>query len=971
MTNLLMRDARGADVTRLRKALLAVLGDDAADIPGLRGAGDVFDADVEAAVRRWQAGVGLIADGIVGPHCMTALGLVKPPAAAAFLGTNEVRTLFPATKPANVSRYLPYVLAALAANDIGDRPMVLAALGTIRAETEGFLPISEYRSQFNTAPGGAPFALYDDRADLGNGPGDGARYRGRGFVQLTGRDNYRRYGDKLGIPLLTAPDLANAPEIAALLLARFLANCAKPMREAIAAGNLRAARKLVNGGSHGLDRFRDVFARAAQLEAAHGEVAAASPAAGRRAGATARRGTKAAGAARAAKPAAAAPKRQTAQRPLTARRDPLDLRDRPYTPPPVSLPAEHPPQDHLTTYLPRYTKAGLILDQGQEGACTGFGLACVVNYMRWRREEMPARMTPVSARMLYNFARRYDEYEGEDYEGSSCRGALKGWFRHGVCLETDWPYRTDAAPQPKYGYATRATAHSLGVYYRVDPKTITDMQSAIHQVGAVFVSAFTHDGWNDIPNSRKPPKNHAALPVIEWDGRPSEDGGHAFALVGFNGTGFIVQNSWGAEWGAGGFAVLTYADWAANAMDAWVAALGVPGVVVGKTTSTTSERERAVGADRALWWNEATAYTHSIVTGNDGRVGRYLTEDEPARSLLHQAAGLPDRWFRANRSERKRLVIYAHGGLNAERDAISRARAMGRFFTGNDCYPLFLVWKTGLAESIGNIVSERFQRTPPRVAAGVGEWVSERIDLLIEKTIGRPLVRPVWSEMKENAQLTCDSGRGGDLLANALDKLAHTWGDAFELHLVGHSAGAIILGHLLALLAARGLNDHVRSIHLYAPACTVRFATQHYAIHDDLMQRLHLDVLADKVERDDHVIGIYRKSLLYLVSNALESDLRTPILGLEQVNNPEYRGWDGTSSTAETLGTWRTAAARAGLAKRTTVMTKEKVVQSLRPAKHIAASHGAFDNDIETIGRTLERIVGGKLKLGVDDLRGF
>jgi hypothetical protein len=52
-------------------------------------------------------------------------------------------------------------------------------------------------------------------------------------------------------------------------------------------------------------------------------------------------------------------------------------------------------------------------------------------------------------------------------------------------------------------------------------------------------------------------------------------------------------------------------------------------------------------------------------------------------------------------------------------------------------------------------------------------------------------------------------------------------------------------------------------------------------------------------------------------------------------------------------------------------MAKEKVVQSLRPAKHIAASHGAFDNDIETIGRTLERIVGGKLKLGVDDLRGF
>ena len=44
----------------------------------------------------------------------------------------------------------------------------------------------------------------------------------------------------------------------------------------------------------------------------------------------------------------------------------------------------------------------------------------------------------VSPRMLYNFARRYDEYAGEDYEGSSCRGALKAFFKHGVCLNGDW-----------------------------------------------------------------------------------------------------------------------------------------------------------------------------------------------------------------------------------------------------------------------------------------------------------------------------------------------------------------------------------------------------------------------------------------------------------------------------------------------------------------------------------------------------
>ena len=72
----------------------------------------------------------------------------------------------------------------------------------------------------------------------------------------------------------------------------------------------------------------------------------------------------------------------------------------------------------------------------------------------------------------------------------------------------------------------------------------------------------------------------------------------------------------------------------------------------------------------------------------------------------------------------------------------------------------------------------------------------------------------------------------------------------------------------------------VNSIHLYAPACTVQFANRHYTPHEDLMKRLHLHVLSDRNERDDNVAAIYRKSLLYFVSNALETDLRTPILGL-------------------------------------------------------------------------------------------
>lgn len=192
---------------------------------------------------------------------------------------------------------------------------------------------------------------------------------------------------------------------------------------------------------------------------------------------------------------------------------------------------------------------------------------------------------------------------------------------------------------------------------------------------------------------------------------------------------------------------------------------------------------------------------------------------------------------------------------------------------------------------------------------------------------------------------------------------------------MGHSAGTIILGHLLEVLAARRLDERklseqVAGIHLYAPACTVQFANRYYAPHAELMQRAWLHVLGDERERDDNVAAVYRKSLLYLVSNALEPDLRTPILGLEKVNDPQYNGWDGSSTTGEALNRWRDAARQAGLQART-VVTRNARVPVRKSGDTMAADHGSFDNNIEVVGGTLELITGGKLAVPVDDLRGF
>ncbi len=177
-------------------------------------------------------------------------------------GLDAVAKLFPGVPVKNIKENLPFVLEAMSDAKLADIDMILMALATIRAETGNFTPLSEFKSKFNTPPGGAPFSLYDNRKDLGNqGPPDGANFRGRGYIQLTGRNNYKIHGQAIGLgdQLITNPKLANDPEIAGKLLASFLKAQEQAIRSALKTGNLKKARKLVNGGSHGLAEFTAAF----------------------------------------------------------------------------------------------------------------------------------------------------------------------------------------------------------------------------------------------------------------------------------------------------------------------------------------------------------------------------------------------------------------------------------------------------------------------------------------------------------------------------------------------------------------------------------------------------------------------------------------------------------------------------------------------------------------------------------------
>ncbi|NEQ52301.1 MAG: DUF4231 domain-containing protein [Leptolyngbya sp. SIO3F4] len=150
--------------------------------------------------------------------------------------------------------YLPGILNAMQKYDIYDNSVLIGLLATIRIETGGFKPVHEWGGE-------SYWKRYEERADLGNvRPGDGVKYHGRGYIQLTGRANYNIYGRKLGVDLENNPDLAMDPEVSAQVLACYFKE--RGVATAAQAGDWRKVRKLVNGGYHGWDVFSKYVERA-------------------------------------------------------------------------------------------------------------------------------------------------------------------------------------------------------------------------------------------------------------------------------------------------------------------------------------------------------------------------------------------------------------------------------------------------------------------------------------------------------------------------------------------------------------------------------------------------------------------------------------------------------------------------------------------------------------------------------------
>ncbi|TAD90435.1 MAG: hypothetical protein EAZ99_06215 [Alphaproteobacteria bacterium] len=616
---------------------------------------------------------------------------------------------------------------------------------------------------------------------------------------------------------------------------------------------------------------------------------------------------------------------------LNVRPDPVDFRDLFYQASLVDLPTQILP--------PSLAAIGLeVRNQGTEGSCTGQALAAVIDLQNIHRFQAGAAVPrQVSARMLYESARLFDEFPDDGIVGSSARGAIKGFFNRGVCGSDLAPYFPgDLTWTLTVEQAKAARSVALGAYFRLS-HVLNDYHAALAETKALFCTTMVHDGWSHESVAR----NGNVIRAPSGDPKQATlQGAHAVAIVGYTPEGFIVLNSWGSGWGGApqpGMALWPYADWAETVLDAWVLRLQVPttlpsGFVGGHLASRGSGKRSSDATDRARAPLVSEVLGHVI----NVKDGLFQTRTRYGTSLetLKETADLLQSKIKDTPRHYNHLLFFAHGGLNNANRAAERASALIPAFKRNGIYPMFYLWNTGLLSSLMDVLSGLFQSQLTR-AQGI---TSDPTDALLEAA-ARTAVRPIWREIKADAQRSFASdGNGGaawDATKVLAEAVAPSHPNGLKIHLVGMSAGAIFLGELLARARREGhaLANAIASVSLFAPACTQAFFDKHWTPLVRTGTDIALYNMTDQAEQDDTVGALYRKSLLYLVSNALEEVDGAPLTGMAK-HAKQRRG----VTLHYTQG--------------------EKTVPTFPKSLGSTDNHGGFDNDPAIMNHMLARVLG-------------
>jgi len=192
-----------------------------------------------------------------------------------------------------------------------------------------------------------------------------------------------------------------------------------------------------------------------------------------------------------------------------------------------------------------------VWNQGKEGACTGMAMAGALSEIYGQE---------LSPRFMFEAAKEHDEWPGEDYDGSSVRGAAKAAASVGCCLHNLWPFAPFQTGGKDPNANTDAKLHVLTSYERLG--SLREILHAIWDMGYVVATVDVHTGWI------RPTRKHR----IRYHPRYISRGLHAVLFCGYDEkTGYLLlRNSWRDDWGDAGYAWLKFDDWMANGQDAWM-----------------------------------------------------------------------------------------------------------------------------------------------------------------------------------------------------------------------------------------------------------------------------------------------------------------------------------------------------------------------------------------------------------------
>lgn len=411
-----------------------------------------------------------------------------------------------------------------------------------------------------------------------------------------------------------------------------------------------------------------------------------------------------------------------------------------------------------------YERQELIRDQNSEGSCTGQALAAVIDIQRLRQEFsrptgcydfLRASGEPyinwakkrASSRMLYEMARSYEYAPGSELQGSSIRNALKAFFHNGACTESSSPYEAgDYNWSLNIDLAREARKTLLADYSRIPPN-INAWHAALHEVGAVLVSAVIHEGWltknlildpdeNQVDSHPVPNRIAPKSPQLKYLG------GHAFAVVGYNENGFYVLNSWGSNWGRvvdtasgsislgiPGVALWPYEDWLDHVFDAWVLSLSHPsadkaGKIAGWGRNISSLTGQRLSSSPRLRING-----HYLNYNRKGlvQIGKYPSQKRSFKltaELLQNRDSIAQKNQQLNTSEiltfstpagptassaYSGLALFFMSGMMGLNDQATLVEELTLRFKHEKIYPIFVFWNYANISHVRNIIDANWR----------------------------------------------------------------------------------------------------------------------------------------------------------------------------------------------------------------------------------------------------------------------